>query len=275
MQTSVPRTGTRASKAEAEAAAARVTRTTTPAKATPAKATPAKATPAKATPAKATTAKPTTAKPTTAKPTTAKPTTAKPTSPVRAGAVVTPEAHTSAQTAEITTLEGYAGKFVAAGVNAAKNLADVIVKLYALAPWDGRKLTNGHPMTIARYYASLGIGGDNFALPTDARMIVVKAMANTVDVQTVADMTGASLRSIQRDRIAAGLANVNRSESQQAAAARATDSTPATPARTDGPVTRMVPVLSMTSVREFINELDDSDMLLELAELITERMSAL
>jgi hypothetical protein len=188
---------------------------------------------------------------------------------------VKPDAHTPAETKRIASLENLASKYMSAGENAALKLAETIVALFPLKPWEGHKLANGHPMTVKAYYAGLGIGADDdkFSLPLNARRHIVREMANTVDVDTVVAMTGSSNRTIQRDRIAEGLANENRSESHRTAAEPQADDTPA--AAPAGPVTRMVPVLSMTSVREFISSLDDDDMLEELADLIAERRAAL
>jgi hypothetical protein len=192
---------------------------------------------------------------------------------------VTADPHTPEQAAEIATLEGYAHKFIANGESAAMSLADTIVKLYALAPWEGKKLTNGHPMSLAYYYANvIGVGTaeDKLSLPLKARQFVVETMANTVDVETVMAMAGASRSSIQRDREKLQLANPNRQNGQPTRGAGAPAAS--TPTVSDGPVTRMIPVLSLTSVREFILGLGtdkNTDALEELSELISEQLTAL
>ncbi|HEY1700733.1 MAG TPA: hypothetical protein VGG75_13555 [Trebonia sp.] len=185
-------------------------------------------------------------------------------------------AHTPEELAEITALENSAETLVFAGEDAAMKLADVIVRLYPLAPWEGKKLRNGHPMTLAAYYSGvIGVNNDTgFALPAKARQIVVKAMGNTVEVQVIADMTGAGARSVARDRKELGIASEARSAGGQASKAGTSDKTPAskTPA---APVTRMVPVLSMAAVAEFIADLDNTDMLSELSAAIVARMAEL
>jgi len=201
------------------------------------------------------------------------------TSPVRTDvnpADVKPAAHTVEESAEITQLEGFAHKFIASGEHAAMELADVIVRLYPLAPWRGKKLRNGHPMTLAAYYSTvIGVNKDTgFPLPTKARQVVVKAMGNTVEVQVIADMTGSGPRSIARDRVALGLANEARTAggkaSKPAAAPKTADTTKA-PATAPA----MVPVLSVTDVAAFIGDLDDTDALTELAATIAARLAEL
>lgn len=204
------------------------------------------------------------------------------TSPVRkdvAPADVKPEepaAHTPEETAEIAALETSAGTYVTMGERAAMDLADVIVRLFPLSPWEGKKLKNGHPMTVAAYYSTvIGVNKDTgFPLPTKARQVVVKAMGDTVEVQVIADMTGSGARSIARDRKELGIASEARSAGGQAGATGRT-ATPATASTPAAPVTRMVPVISMTAVTEFIAGLDDTDMLSELSAAIMARMVVL
>ena len=192
-------------------------------------------------------------------------------SPVRkdvAPADVTPEAHTPEQAQQIKTLEGLAARYLHDGRSAAERLANTLVKLFPLQPWAGQKLANGHPMTVGGYYSALGnrlVGTD-----VDARRIVVKALDGLTDIDTLVAVAGSSKRTIIRDRRDMGLA---RAENVTPPA----PPTPEEPEETDehGPVTRMVPVLSMTSVRQFINDLTDRDMVQELLELCQDRDDAL
>jgi Tfp pilus assembly protein FimV len=181
---------------------------------------------------------------------------------------------TAEESKEIATLESLAARWAHNGQEAAERLANTLVKLYPLRPWEGRKLANGHLMTVKSYFDSLG--NAFVGLNTDARRGAVKSLNDTypdMEIDTVVAILGSSPRTIARDRAALGIVNETRQAANTAAAARTPTATESAEEHT--PVTRMVPVLSMTSVREFINGLDDVEMLAELEELIAQRIQAL
>jgi hypothetical protein len=187
---------------------------------------------------------------------------------------VKPDAHTPEESKEIATLESLAARWAHNGQEAAERLANTLVKLYPLRPWEGRKLSNGHPMTVKSYFDSLG--NAFVGLNTDARRGAVKSLNDAypdMEIDTVVAILGSSPRTIARDRDALGIANAAKQAANKSAAAAKTPATESAEEHT--PVTRMVPVLSMTSVRAFISELDDVEMLVELEELIAGRIKAL
>jgi hypothetical protein len=199
-------------------------------------------------------------------------------SPVRKDvkpADVTPDAEERSKedVKRIGALENQAARMLQAAVTDSMKLANTLAVLYPLAPW------TLHKQTPKQYFAALGIRRDNYIMPTDARreLVTLVYTANPdTPIEHVMLMTAASERSIKRDRADAGLINPNRSDAQRAAAnARNAGSEEESPAAPSGPVTRMVPVVSMTSVREFINKLDDADMVIELLVLCEERATAL
>jgi hypothetical protein len=243
--------------------------------------------------------KPATAKPakpspvrTDVKPATAKP--AKP-SPVRTDVKPADVKPDPAETArKIAALENEAARLLGAAVTDSVKLAVTWARIYAFQPW---KI---HKATVKAYFEAHGMTRDNYIMPTDARHVLgaliwtgklpadlQEKFGTYVDgatftaipnapVDHVVAMSASSPRSVQRDRDALGVANTARQESHKKPAADKpkADKQTTTPAA-DGPVTRMVPVLSMISVREFISTLDDLDMLEELGDLVTERMTAL
>lgn len=191
-------------------------------------------------------------------------------SPVRKD--VTPDDVTPDNSARIAELRANAEAFITDGIKSATELAVTLYELYPLKPWIPVK------SDVHDYFKAMGIDGDNFKLPATARKELVKLMFTRdagTSAQHVAWMAGAGLKTITSDKSEFGFVSETRSAAQQANAASRTagdnDETPAS----DGPVTRMVPVLSMTTVRAFINELTDADMIAELSELCAERMTAL
>jgi hypothetical protein len=172
-----------------------------------------------------------------------------------------------------TTEELYAAATAAlsALITDADTLASALTALYAMSPWDAAT-----PKMSPEAYAEM-LGARAGMLPDVQRQRVVRALAVSVpklQVKDVAALVGASVPTIARDRKELGLISASKSVSQpsKAGVTRSAATPAATPA---APVTKMVPVLSMTSVREFINALDDTNMLEELGELITERMATL
>lgn len=202
-------------------------------------------------------------------------------SPVRKDvkpADVMPDPHTPEETARIAELEGFAASFVEAGDKAAERLAGTILQLFPLRPWEGKKLKNGHPVTMATYFAA--IGNRLVATNKRARQIVVQELSKSASIDTVIDVTGSSPRTIQRDRIDLGIAsearvNSHAGDGKNGSKTVAKDTTKASKASQPAASVPMVPVPSMTDVRKFISSLDDVDMVEELFELARERMIAL
>jgi Rho termination factor, N-terminal domain len=192
-------------------------------------------------------------------------------SPVRND--VTPEDVKPDNSARIAELRANAEMYITDGVTSAVRLAATLAELYPLKPWIPVKLD------VHKYFQAMGIDGDNFKLPATARKQLVKAMFTrdaNVPAQHVAWMAGAGLKTINSDKSELGFTSETRSAAQQAnAAARNAGNDDAETPASDGPVTRMVPVVSMTSVRAFINSLTDEDMLNELSDLVTDRIGAL
>jgi hypothetical protein len=173
----------------------------------------------------------------------------------------------------IETLESIAHKMLSAAVADAVQLAETLVKLHALKPWDTHKLA------MKAYYADyMGIRADNFPFPTDARRHLVKRMHESAPKTPVAEiqaMTGASERTIKNDRAFLHIANENRQAGQPTTGTTKTPAEPkaakpAAPAPVAGK-----PVLSVSAVVDFIAALDDADMLAELATAIAERVAEL
>lgn len=168
-------------------------------------------------------------------------------------------------TPDVTELETEAQNALSALITDADTLAGVLAKLYALSPWDTEKVSP------ADYAAKIGIRAGVLPEAQRQRLVMsIHAATPKLKVLAVAALTGASEPTIQRDRRDLGIASANRSAGTAAGIAASKPAPAPKPAA--GPVTKMVPVLSMTSVREFINGLDDADMLAELADLITERL---
>jgi hypothetical protein len=152
-------------------------------------------------------------------------------------------------------------------VTDADALATALINLYAVSPWEAAT----PKVKPAEYAASLGLRSG--ILPDVQRHAVIMALSVSqpkLQVKDVAALVGASEPTIARDRKELGLINANRSAAQPAKA-----TAPAvTPAAAKTPQTTVKAVLSMTTVRAFINDLDDADMLSELADLIAERIAA-
>jgi hypothetical protein len=172
----------------------------------------------------------------------------------------------------IGALETIAHRLLSAAVADAVKLAETLVKLHALKPWDT------HKVTMKSYYADvMGIRADNFPFPTDARRHLVKRMHESAPKTPVAEiqaMTGASERTIKNDRAFLRIANENRQAGQPTTG---TTRTPAAPAQATAPVP--VPagkmVVSVAVVTDFIASLDDTEILEELGNAITARMTEL
>jgi hypothetical protein len=96
-------------------------------------------------------------------------------------------------------------------MKAADRLADTMLALFALRPWEGKKLPDGNPVTVAAYFDTIRGG---FDLPTDARRMIVDALANHGNAM-VANVCGASTRTVCRDRDALGIANETRQDAQR------------------------------------------------------------
>jgi hypothetical protein len=106
-------------------------------------------------------------------------------------------------------LESIALKLRATVIGNAVKLANTFVELYPLAPWTSHADDTGKPLAMAVYFKDvMGISSDNFKMPRDARQAVVKGMFDRDNepahvagiVVACMAMTGASERSITRDR---------------------------------------------------------------------------
>jgi hypothetical protein len=189
-------------------------------------------------------------------------------SPVRKD--VTPADVKTDNTERIAELRANAEMYITDGVTSAMRLAATLAEMYPLKPWIPVKLD------VHKYFLTMGIDGDNYKLPKPARQALVTAMFTrdaNVPAQHVAWMSGAGLKTVASDKSELGFVDAARSAAQQANAA--TRNTEAETPASSGPVTRSVPVLSMTSVRGFINGLDDTDMVQELRELCDVRIAEL
>jgi hypothetical protein len=190
-------------------------------------------------------------------------------SPVRKD--VTPADVTPDNSARIAELTADARKYIAEGESAAMALAQTFYNLYPLKPWIAQK------SDVHKFFTELGMTPDD-KLPSKARKELSRLMFTrdaSVSPQHVAWMSGAGLKTINSDKSELGLVSETRSAAQQANAAKRNAGSDETQATSDGPQTRAVAVYSMTGVRGFITSLTDDDMLEELADLITERRTAL
>jgi hypothetical protein len=177
------------------------------------------------------------------------------------------------KTTGIADLESIAHKLMSAAVADAVKLAETLVKLHALKPWDT------HKVTMKSYYADvMGIRADNFPFPTDARRHLVKRMHESAPKTPVAEiqaMTGASERTIKNDRAFLHIANENRQAGQPTTG---TTKTPAEPKAAKpvapAPVAGKI-VVSVAVVADFLAALDDTEILDELADVIALRKAAL
>jgi hypothetical protein len=134
--------------------------------------------------------------------------------PVKPAATKTPVAtdYTKVTTAK---LESEAVKFVTAGNKAGFSLAGVLVALHTRSAW------TEHEQSVSDYFsATIGVGESGFTMGKMARQELVKLMADAAPdapISTLAQMTGASLRTIARDREQWELANPNRVNSHKPA----------------------------------------------------------
>ena len=179
-------------------------------------------------------------------------------------------------------LESIALKLRSQTITSAVKLAETFVALHPLAPWT--VATDTRPaMTLEKYFRDvmgIGAGDDMFRLPYDARRAVVKGMftrdndpERTGDfILAIAAMTGASERTIARDRTDLGFANKNRVDShvkQSGDGESDGENGEAQPAK--APKTRVQTV----NVIAIIDELQDATYLMNVIAHASARLTAL
>lgn len=176
----------------------------------------------------------------------------------------------------LAELEAQAAGYVTAGNTAGMSLASVLVELYQRTGW------TEHEQSIVDYFTlTIGVGESGFTLPKLARQEVVKLMASQAPdcaIAHLAIITGASLRTISRDREQWELANPNRVNSHKPTPDDdATDDNAGDDDATDDakPAKASKTRVNTVNVLAIIDELQDATYLMNVITHASARLTAL
>jgi hypothetical protein len=170
-------------------------------------------------------------------------------------------------------LESMAGGFIAAGTQAGMSLVDILCELHKRSAWQE------HTMPVGAYFIDvIGIGSESgFVLPKTARQALVKKMAGVDGVQnsTLAQMTGASLRTIANDRAELGVASKTRQDGQNKSDGETDGEETGETDGDDKPAAPRKPRVQTINVIEIVDGLNDAGMLTAIMQHAAMRLAAL